>query len=83
MSTRNTNTLTAAGARRLAHKIEDYWQARGYAGVKTKIVDHIVDNALLEPGERRTIYFVRSNIGLLGFPPRKDGAGQADSAAAA
>jgi hypothetical protein len=68
------NTLSEAGAKRLARKIEDYWRARGYAGIKTKIADHIVDGALLEPGERRTIYFVRSNIGALGFPPRKDGA---------
>jgi hypothetical protein len=68
------NTLSEAGAKRLARKIEGYWQTRGYTGIKTKIVDHVVDGALLEPGERRTIYFVRSNIGARGFPPRKDGA---------
>jgi hypothetical protein len=71
-----SNTLTAAGAKGLAHKIENYWRKRGYAGISTKIIDHIVDNELLEPGERRTIYFVRSNIGKLGFPPRKGGAGK-------
>jgi hypothetical protein len=66
------NGLSEAGAKRLARKIEDYWQTRGYTGIKTNIVDHAVNDALLEPGERRTIYFVHSNIGPLGFPPRKD-----------
>lgn len=69
-----SNTLTKVGAERLARRIEDYWRKRGYTGIKTKIDGHIVDNVLLEPGERRTIFFVRSNIGPLGFPPRKDGA---------
>jgi hypothetical protein len=66
------NNLTEAGAKRLARKIEDYWRKRGYTGIKTKIVDHVDNDALLEPGERRTIFFVRSNIGPRGFPPRKD-----------
>jgi hypothetical protein len=66
---RDPNSPTEGGAKRLARKVEAYWQTRGYFGIKTKIVAH-VDDALLEPSERRTIYFVRSNIGPLGFPPR-------------
>jgi hypothetical protein len=66
------NHFTARGAEKLAKRIERYWKERGYAGIKAHIVEHIVDLELLERGERRTIYFVRSNIGPLGFPPEKE-----------
>lgn len=63
------NFFTERGATKLAKRFERYWQAQGFAGIETRVVDDIVDEELCERSERRTIYFVRSNIGPLGFPP--------------
>jgi hypothetical protein len=63
------NYFTRPGAEKLQGIIERYWRRKGYRGIETRIVEHICDRAELEPRERATIYFVRSNIGPLGFPP--------------
>jgi hypothetical protein len=65
------NYLTSRGAQRLAKRIERYWQERGYAGIQTNLVPYIIDEAVRGHGERKTLYFVRSNIKGNGFPPRE------------
>jgi hypothetical protein len=65
------NYLTSRGAQRLAKRIERYWQERGYAGIQTNLLPYIIDEGMRERGEHKTLYFVRSNIGPLGFPPRE------------
>jgi hypothetical protein len=65
------NHFTEKGAQKLAERIERYWAERGYA-CKTHLVEHITHEAEREHGERHTIYFIRSNIGPLGFPPEKE-----------
>jgi hypothetical protein len=66
------NHFTERNAERLAKRIEKYWKERGYAGIKTHIVEHIVDEGIRERGEHKTLFFVRSNIGPLGFPPEQE-----------
>ena len=65
------NYLTSRGAKKLTKWIEDYWKNRGYVGIQTSLVPHILDEGLREDGERKTLYFVRSNIKGNGFPPRE------------
>lgn len=58
--------LNERGAKKLARKIEDYWKKRGYYGIETWVIDQVC-NAKSGP---ETFYFVRTNIGANGFPPK-------------
>lgn len=58
------DTLTSAGAQALARLIEAYWQAKGYAGIVTR-----VDAIPRTRGTHETLYGVRSNIGPQGYSP--------------
>jgi hypothetical protein len=68
------NYFTERGAKMLGKRIEGYWRNRGYVGIQTHLIEHVVDDGMCEPGERKTIYFVRSNIGPLGYPPKEKAA---------
>lgn len=61
------NYLTATNARALQSRIERYWRARGYLGIKTWLE---AGPGLTDNNTEKLMYFVRSNIGPNGFPPR-------------
>lgn len=51
-----------AGATMLADRIKAFWQAQGYNGVKTRVVE--------SGAAYLSMYAVRSNIAPLGYPPK-------------
>lgn len=57
---RGLDLFSSYGAGRLAKHIEDYWRARGYAGI-------VAERYEIGVGEA---WGVRSNIGPNGYPPR-------------
>jgi len=61
------DTLTLAGAKRLARTITDYWTNRGYRGISTWIEPITIPLKKTEGTER--IYAVRTNC-INGVPPR-------------
>jgi hypothetical protein len=66
------NNLTEFEAQKLRARIERYWRARGYDGIKTRweyMSRH--DVAPEEKTGSLDWWAVRSNIGPSGFPPRK------------
>jgi hypothetical protein len=55
------DSFTRTGAGLLSQKIEAYWRARGFEGIRVR----------REPMKGEPdMYQVRSNIGANGFPPR-------------
>lgn len=64
----STDNCSEIGARRLADRIRSYWEARGY---DIKVATRRVAN----PKQRRNgdspVFAIVSNIGPLGFPPKK------------
>jgi hypothetical protein len=61
--------LSEPGAKRLAHRISTYWKSRGFYGIKTFVLKLDVPHRK-RPGQVQPVYFVRSNIGPRGYPPR-------------
>lgn len=55
-------------AKSLQAKIEKYWRDRGYHGIKTWLTYMTFTDDERDHG---TLYFVRSNIGPRGFPPKR------------
>lgn len=72
-----TDWCSEDGATLLAKRITDYWQARGYSGITTSIIQVPVswrDRRVKVPGKNTTecagpAFGVISNIGPDGFPP--------------
>jgi hypothetical protein len=60
----SADTMTGAGASRLADKIRNYWRARGYT-VEVTVID---TTTTIKTGP---IYCVRSNL-IAGLPPSPD-----------
>jgi hypothetical protein len=64
-------TLTESGARGLARMIESYWRGRGYLGIKCRVEHEVIEcEARGDDYRPHAVFFVRSNIGPTGFPPR-------------
>lgn len=63
--------MSEIGARKLAGAIEQHWHAQGYHGIKTF---YDVRKVEIDPatGKEKKLWFVRSNIGPTGFPPKID-----------
>lgn len=55
---------TEHAAIQLANRIECYWKAKGYAGIKAWVTNVIASN------QRTRFFNVRTNIGPNGFPPK-------------
>lgn len=59
------DTLHYEGASRLAVRITQYWNERGYPGIRTKVEE--IPGAIYDS---HTIYVVRSNM-IGGLPPQR------------
>jgi hypothetical protein len=57
-------------AKGLALDIENWWLSRGYHGIRAWTVAQAMP---IGKGEVEELYFVRSNIGADGYPPRSEG----------
>jgi hypothetical protein len=69
MTATPADAMTAQGANALAARIREFWQARGYHGIETRVVSVDRCRSQSRP-EVEIIYCVRSNIGPNGFPPK-------------
>lgn len=53
---------------KIAARIRDYWVAKGYLGIIVKVLARTYKNPLDK--DEVIGYFIRSNIGSNGYPPR-------------
>lgn len=58
--------LTQEGAYQLARRIEHYWRDKGYLGIRAWVTERMGQGK-----HYGAFYDVRSNIGPMGYPPRR------------
>jgi hypothetical protein len=66
MSKAAPDTLTQAGAATLAKRIENFWLARGFAGIECRLEQQVTEIN----GKSYATFWVRSNLNEYGYPPK-------------
>lgn len=68
---RGPNYFTRGNAQTLREWIEHHWHSKGYLGIRTWLEPRWIEGVTIGGKPAPGSWYVRSNIGPTGFPPRE------------